>query len=1004
MTSRPQLQQFSLKSLPQDPFLPIQGPFGPSFLDTEACICALQATPGRDAVGWQCLGNSTQGVYTTTGGKWFHPQGRPAGGVNGSVSDASSPPDTSKPQFFDSSSRQFVSIGADTKTNLDIYSRACTGKNQTTFSTAFYRAAAQLDENKVPIDAAPCYRPGAIPLQIQEAESWTKDGCNLGFLCANNTINSLPQFCPPITECQEARLTGNVCNFQGANIGMGPFEPVVCLQGNYCPPGGKRIVKCPSGHYCQPGAATPTPCSFGSRCPEGSQFDQFLIPIFLLVLVDIALVIAIVWHTIAKRFLKKKGQRSRTFGTGQPGQGLMRTMTMGAAGYHGLADENDQEMEMALNATYTPGADPWYGFQAALDMATVQGTRVEQVEGEKGLSPQLRAFVESMRKAADAQHFGLTFGYTNLSFQPRRAPRPILQNVTGSIKRGSLVAVMGGSGAGKSTFVNVLMGKITRTKGLVTINDVPGRIKRYKKVIGYVPQDDIVLPELTVYENILHSAQIRLPRTWSKNEILAHVNAVIDCLELSHVRDSLVGSVGKPVISGGQRKRVSIGMELAAAPMAIFLDEPTSGLDATAASSIMKTLQALARLGMSIIVVIHQPRMEIFDMLDDLILLASGQIIYEGPEKNVRRFFENIGFNIPAHSNFGDVVTDIITGNGRAYKRSGDISKEGLIAHWANCRENTGKNTPETSRASQLSFVNTLLPKMDQPVHQILKTRGATPIRQLWLCLRRSFVQQYRTKSMFWFEMGLASLAGFLIGLAQNGKKGVMFIGFYKQPFNVLSIATDMISVPQLALLTAIGIGLVSAAPGVRVFSEEMLLQRRESEAGHSQLAYFMAKILAVIPRMILTCLHFTTLMMILSNPIISWGLAFIANLMYVYCIYGLASCISMVTKREDAPLFATMISLIVGILSGAAPPLSQVKKWGIEWLWRASPGTWLAELYFGQLVAPFGYLYDVDLASELTGFRLYWTWRNILILFAIGTIYRVLAYLGLFLGKRLRL
>lgn len=788
---------------------------------------------------------------------------------------------------------------------------------------------------------------------------------------------------------------------------MGPFEPVVCLQGNYCPAGGKEIIKCPQGHYCQPGAATPTPCSFGSSCREGSQFDLFVIPIVVLLLIDLGLVIGIVWHTIAKRFFKKKG-RSNTFAmAGKRGQGLMRTMTMGAAGYHGLADENDHEMEMttALNATYMPGTDPWSGFQAALDMASVQGMRVEQIEGENGLSPQLRAFVESMRKATvDAQYFGLTFSYTNLSFQPRRAPKPILQNVTGSIKRGSLVAVMGGSGAGKSTFVNVLMGKITRTKGLVTINDVPGRIKRYKKVIGYVPQDDIVLPELTVYENILHSAQIRLPRTWATDDIIAHVNAVIDCLELSHVRDSLVGSVGKPVISGGQRKRVSIGMELAAAPMAIFLDEPTSGLDATAASSIMKTLQALARLGMTIIVVIHQPRMEIFDMLDDLILLANGQLIYEGPERGVQRFFENIGFTFPGYSNYGDVVTDIITGNGRQYKRSGDISKEGLIAHWANCRENLSKNTQDDSRASQISFVNTLLPKMDQPVHQILKTRGATRFRQTWLCLRRSFIQQYRTKSMFWFEMGLAALAGFLIGLAQNGKKGVMFIGFYKKPFDVLSIATDMISVPQLALLTGIGIGLVSAAPGVRVFSEEMLLQRREAEAGHSRTAYFLAKVIAVFPRMILTCLHFTTLMMLLGNPIIAWGLAFVANLVYVYAIYGLASCVSMVTKREDAPLFATMISLIVGILSGAAPPLSQVKKWGLEWLWRASPGTWLAELYFGQLVAPFGYLYDVDLASQLTGFRLYWTWRNILILLAIGTIYRVIAFIGLFVGKRLRL
>lgn len=90
---------------------------------------------------------------------------------------------------------------------------------------------------------------------------------------------------------------------------------------------------------------------------------------------------------------------------------------------------------------------------------------------------------------------------------------------------------------------------------------------RYKKIIGYVPQDDIVLPELTVRENILHSARIRLPCTWKEDEIQHHVDVLLACLQLSHVKDSLVGSTAAPVISGGQRKRVSIGMELAAAPM-----------------------------------------------------------------------------------------------------------------------------------------------------------------------------------------------------------------------------------------------------------------------------------------------------------------------------------------------------------------------------------------------------------------------------------------------------
>jgi hypothetical protein len=110
-----------------------------------------------------------------------------------------------------------------------------------------------------------------------------------------------------------------------------------------------------------------------------------------------------------------------------------------------------------------------------------------------------------------------------------------------------------------------------------------------------------------------------------------------------------------------------------------------------------------------------------------------------------------------------------------------------------------------------------------------------------------------------------------------------------------------------------------------------------------------------------------------------------------------------VIVKREDAPLFATMISLVVGILSGAAPPLSKVRDWHVEVIWRLSPGTWLAEVYFGQLVEPFRYLYDVELAAKITGFNLHALGTNLLVLVAIGTIYRLVAFLGLLVGTRLR-
>ncbi|KAF9875361.1 hypothetical protein CkaCkLH20_07181 [Colletotrichum karsti] len=969
--------------VPQDPYLPQVTPKGPSFLDTAACLCALRPIgDSSSGAAWHCIGNQTQGVYEVTSGRWYDTL-HGGNAADGSIDDDSNGPNTDKPMVFSSGSLT-ESANDD---GLSEFDRACTGDNRTSFSTSFYEAARAIENGQEPLSAAPCYRRDgqAVPIRIQDVQSWNTDGCSPGFLCQNNTVNSLPQYCPPEDACQLARLASMTCMLHGQNIPMGPFEPVVCQSGYYCPPPGTEKIECPKGTYCQPGAVTPTPCLTGSRCEAGSTYELFLIPLVILFLVDILLIIGIIVHGLRSRVRDRRADRASANAAKGRGMSLVKAQI---TGYRALSDDQDHaDHEMLpMSATYTPYRSDSYGagFQAALDYDhqwTADAQPKEQV------NPQLIKFVESMRRATDATNLGLSFGYTDLGFQPKKSKKLILQNVTGSIDRGTLTAVMGGSGAGKSTFVNVLMGKTKNTGGMVAVNSSPDKLNRYKKVIGYVPQDDIVLPELTVYENIVHSAKIRLPRTWSTDDIEAHVTSVIDCLELSHVRNSLVGSVGKPVISGGQRKRVSIGMELASAPMAIFLDEPTSGLDATAASSMMRTLKAVARLGITVIVIIHQPRSEIFQLFDNLILLGNGQTIYEGPQAEVQGYFQNIGFHFPEHSNHGDVVTDIITGNGRIYKPSGEISKDSLISNWSAHHQ---VNSPASKEHHTSMMMN------NSGMHEAIKHRGAPFFKQLWLCLRRSMVQQYRTKAAFWSEMGLAAIAGFLLGLAEHSKKGILFVGTFKEPYSILSTAVDIKSAPELALLIAIAIGLVAGAPGVKSFSEELLVHRREAEAGHNRLAYFLAKLISVLPRMFFGCLHFSTFVLLLTVPVINWGLAFLANFLYFYCIYGLANIISMLVPREDAPLVATMISLIVAILSGAAPPLAKAKDWHLEWLWRASPGVWLAEIYFGQLVSPFGHLFDVDTAATHTGFHLNWLWRNMGTLVVIGTVYRILAFLGL--------
>jgi ABC-type multidrug transport system ATPase subunit len=512
-------------------------------------------------------------------------------------------------------------------------------------------------------------------------------------------------------------------------------------------------------------------------------------------------------------------------------------------------------------------------------------------------------------------------------------------------------------------------------------------MSRYKKIIGYVPQDDIVLPELTVRENILHSARIRLPSTWSDSEIQHHVDILISCLQLSHVQDSLVGSTAAPVISGGQRKRVSIGMELAAAPMALFLDEPTSGLDATAAASIMATLKALSRLGMTIVTIIHQPRQEIFESLDSLVLLGAGRMIYCGPEDNIQPHLESLGFQFPDHTNPADVMGDIIAGEGRHYKPKGDASVQGLIDHWA---------TRQKDPASLNKHMSTISVAETNSLSATVKQRGAPWYKQIWFCYRRSILQQYRMKSSFFFELGIGALAGFLIGLAELNSKGQNFRGIFNDPYEMLSSSIDFASVPQMSLLVGLSIGLTASAPGVRIFGEEKLVYWREAAAGHNRFAYYIGKVLSTIPRMVLANFHFTTMFMLLTTPVIGWFPAFAANLLYFYCIYGLASCISMVTRREDGPLLAVMMSLIVGVLNGMSPTLKKVRSWHIVWIWRASPGTWLAEAYFTENITPLASIYRIQDARDALGYLLNKFSDDLLMLLVIGTALRIFAFLGL--------
>lgn len=233
----------------------------------------------------------------------------------------------------------------------------------------------------------------------------------------------------------------------------------------------------------------------------------------------------------------------------------------------------------------------------------------------------------------------------NVSLQARKLAvdipgRRLLENVSVAIQPGELVGLMGGSGAGKTTLLSALNGYVVPSEGEVLLNghDLYEWYREFAPFIGYVPQDDIIHRELTVFQALYYSARLRLPQDTSDAEIESRIQQVLHDLGLDGTEDVLIGSPEKRGISGGQRKRVNLAMELLTEPLVLFLDEPTSGLSSEDALVVMKVLRGLADQGKTILVTIHQPGLEIFRLLDNLAMLARdtrdqepGRLIYYGP-------------------------------------------------------------------------------------------------------------------------------------------------------------------------------------------------------------------------------------------------------------------------------------------------------------------------------------------------------------------------------------
>ncbi|KFK36824.1 hypothetical protein AALP_AA4G176300 [Arabis alpina] len=244
----------------------------------------------------------------------------------------------------------------------------------------------------------------------------------------------------------------------------------------------------------------------------------------------------------------------------------------------------------------------------------------------------------------------------------RPSTKTLLDNISGRTRDGEIMAVLGASGSGKSTLIDALANRIAKgsLEGTVKLNGENLQSRMLKIISAYVMQDDLLFPMLTVEETLMFAAEFRLPRSLPKLKKKLRVQALIDQLGITNAATTIIGDEGHRGISGGERRRVSIGIDIIHDPILLFLDEPTSGLDSTSAFMVVNVLKKIAQSGSIVIMSIHQPSHRVLCLLDRLIFLSHGHTVYSGSPVSFPRFFADLGSPIPANENIAEFALDFI--------------------------------------------------------------------------------------------------------------------------------------------------------------------------------------------------------------------------------------------------------------------------------------------------------------------------------------------------------
>ncbi|XP_011097541.1 ABC transporter G family member 11 [Sesamum indicum] len=417
---------------------------------------------------------------------------------------------------------------------------------------------------------------------------------------------------------------------------------------------------------------------------------------------------------------------------------------------------------------------------------------------------------------------------------PEGERRHILHGVTGYAEPGEVLAIMGPSGCGKSTLLDALAGRLdsnTRQKGDILING-----RKQSLAFGtsaYVTQDDTLMTTLTVREAVYYSAFLQLPDTMSKSDKQERAEATIKEMGLQDSTDTRIGGWHVKGLSGGQKRRVSICIEILTRPKLLFLDEPTSGLDSAASYHVMSRIISVAQQDRRTVVAsIHQPSGEVFELFHNLCLLSSGRIIYFGSVSTANEFFALNGFPCPPMRNPSDHYLRTINKDFDAdieQGLGGRVTADEAISVLAKSYKSSEAHQQVQTRVNNICHEN------GGPLEK--KGSQAGFITQCLILTQRSFINMHRDVGYYWFRLAIYVALSMCVGTI-----------FYKIGHSYGSIqARGSVLMFVGTFMTFMAIG------GFPSFVEDMKIFTRERLNGHyGVVAFVVGNTISSIPYLFL--------------------------------------------------------------------------------------------------------------------------------------------------------